>query len=400
MLDGWLELHWDLKKGATTKKRKTVRCAGPTARQWRRQASTGFDLATEAQAMLQASAFDAALEEGARASQRGAELQVIVQSLLLELQRAGGEAFMSDDDSCIVRSAHCKGGTSCPSCTPARRAPPARSHTARSHPVQAQLHRLQVKDIVLKAPSCGAPYLVGERDRCHQRRATLAKLLGEGGGIRAAAGRSFTRGRCLAPLRREWLLVKSSQWAVVQDTPIWECRCRRQSRRSALPLCPPTVSCTTTGVASPRHQLSRPPTQPLWESTSRFGHRWWRGACLWSPSPSAHSSGDWLSPESFRCSSTSVIIVSSFECSVAAMAVHGAASPCPLMVCSIASLRARRQLAARLRSSSMQAACLERSMASPASTASPSNQTSRRARSFSGAEKLELSNVKSECQPR
>ena len=144
MLDGWLELHWDLKKGATTKKRKTVRCAGPTARQWRRQASTGFDLATEAQAMLQASAFDAALEEGARASQRGAELQVIVQSLLLELQRAGGEAFMSDDDSCIVRSAHCKGGTSCPSCTPARRAPPARSHTARSHPVQAQLHRLQV----------------------------------------------------------------------------------------------------------------------------------------------------------------------------------------------------------------------------------------------------------------
>ena len=104
MADGCLELTWNLKSATASKKRKTGRLAGTTARPPRVQHSRGFDLATEAQAMMARTAFDADLKEWAGASPRGAEVAAVMQAILSELRRVGGDAFMADDNQCKVRA--------------------------------------------------------------------------------------------------------------------------------------------------------------------------------------------------------------------------------------------------------------------------------------------------------
>ena len=99
--------------------------------------------------MLRRTAFDEALLELARESQRGAELLLIVQVLLQELRRVGSDAFLTDDESCMVR---CIGLAHPDTCAPAPPRPPPPPHAPPARTPRSVSSR-----------SCGAARLSYER---------------------------------------------------------------------------------------------------------------------------------------------------------------------------------------------------------------------------------------------
>jgi hypothetical protein len=64
-----------------------------------------MDLAQEAVAMMDRTACEHALLKWSASSGRGRDGSIILQLILSELRCDGGEAFINDEASCLVRSA-------------------------------------------------------------------------------------------------------------------------------------------------------------------------------------------------------------------------------------------------------------------------------------------------------
>ena len=98
----WLEVSWRLATRSSRKKRGKPGTAGSLAR---RPRGTEMDLAQEAVAMMDRTALEHAISEWATSSGRGRDGSIILQLILSELRRVHGEAFISDEESCLVRKA-------------------------------------------------------------------------------------------------------------------------------------------------------------------------------------------------------------------------------------------------------------------------------------------------------
>ena len=95
-------MSWRLPTRSSRKKRGQPGSAGSLARRPRVQE---MDLAQEAVAWMERTAFEHALYEWATSSGHGRDGSIILQLILSELRRVHGEAFISDEESCLVRKA-------------------------------------------------------------------------------------------------------------------------------------------------------------------------------------------------------------------------------------------------------------------------------------------------------
>ena len=104
----WHEVSWRLKKRKTDRPKKRGQ-GGPalSAPAERQRVAVHDNLALEAQAMMQRSAFDHALHGWAETSRRGRDASIVVQLILSEQRRVGGDTLLRSEVDCLVSNAIC-----------------------------------------------------------------------------------------------------------------------------------------------------------------------------------------------------------------------------------------------------------------------------------------------------